>query len=94
MSIRVASLSPDAILCFLVFCGYDSASGPHTLVCLTEFWLDAGCCESGQYAPANVDDTQLAYWSTRSVGLVKDDMALFHSYAVDGRQNYTAHCYG
>ena len=78
-------------LFLLVFCGDDSTPGPHPLVCLTEFWLEAGCSETGQRVPANSDDTQLAFWNSYNVGAVNVDMAYYYSYAVNRQwpEDYT-----
>ena len=79
---------------FLVFCGYDNDVGPHTLVCLTGFWLAAGCSETGERAPANADDTQLAIWHSWTVLSVRNDMALYKQFALDGQQEYITFCFG
>ena len=81
------------IIRFLV-CGYDNATGPHQLACLTEFWLEAGCLATGERAPASIEASLLAVWNSWTVGLVREDMADYYTFAEDGQQEYRAYCLG
>ena len=77
-----------------MFCGYDNDLGPHTLVCLTGFWLAAGCSETGERAPANMEDSLLAVWQPWTVLAVRNDMAAYKAFAMDGQQEYITFCFG
>jgi len=52
----------DAKFCFLVFAdGCMGMMGPHTLECLHNLWIDAGCLDEGQRNPWNMTAFELSY---------------------------------
>ena len=62
----------------------DTAPGPHSLFCLTTWWLEAGCTIYGLSSPTNLGNAE-SWWQAQTVGNVRADMALYGNYALEGR---------
>ena len=92
--IRPKSLSQTCNCCAVATCGSDSTPGPHPLQCLTQFWLEVGCLESGTYAPASVGAGQIAFWDGLNVAAVRADMTDHYGRATGGDQTYMSRCFG
>ena len=73
-------------------CGALSSPGPYSLTCLTSFWLEVGCTNSGTAAPVNVDD--VSWWNARTVQAVKEDMHSYYLFAIAGDTAYIRYCFG
>ena len=74
-------------------CGSDAKQGPHSVECLSLFWKEAGCYESGTSSPGS-SPFQVLFWNSRTVADVKDDMKRYHNIASDGSEDYQRKCFG
>ena len=81
------------IYCAGIDCGNDSTLGPHTRTCLQIFWTEAGCLMTGTNAPITAS-RNVDWWNERTVEVVKFDMQLYHTYALQNTNNYRELCFG
>ena len=65
--------------------------GPHSLVDLQQWWIQAGCGDDGTvYPELPTSAAQIALWNAKTVSRVKADMAQYRTNADEGKGGYAA----
>jgi len=78
----------------VIECGSSYSYGPHSMDCLLDLWLEAGCSHDGGSSPSNELQDHIDWWNDRTVGQVRADMELYYEYSMNGNTGYNARCFG